>query len=509
MESNEAKLLGLIEKAVQKNLSKGRTGLLFSGGLDSVIIALVLKRVGIKFTCFFSYLRGIGEPKDLAFAKKAAKALGLKLETSSITLEQLPSLLQETCSTISSTGPVQVGVALPLMLACKSAKKAGVKTVFTGMGADELFCGYAKFKESKRPTALSKKLLKSLYQNDLPRDKAIAKKFGLFLKTPYLASTIQKFALALPKSQKLSSSQNKIILRKLALFLNLCPELAQRKKLAAQYGSNFDKAIEKLARKAGKSKSSYLQSFQKPAVRASQSKGLKKPALPKPKIAALFSGGKDSCLALWKMQQNFPIACLISVIPKNEDSFMYHKPSLKILRLQSKALGIPLLTEKTLGLKEKELSALRKALANAKKRFGIEGVVSGALYSSYQRKRIQKICNSLSLKLFSPLWHMGQEAELKEFAEQGFVFIMVKIAGLGLGKEWLGRSIGKREIAQLGSLEKKFGFNVAGEGGEYESLVLNAPNFSKALRIVKAKKVMENEFTGVLEIKKAVLEAKN
>ena len=488
MEKEEEKLLRLLEKAVKKSAPRKEFGLLFSGGIDSMLLALVMKRQNLKFKCFFGYFNGFGNPKDFAFAKKAAKVLNLKLETSSIGLKQLPSLVEETISTISSTNPVQTGVALPLMLACKKAEQKDIKTVFTGMGADELFCGYAKFRQSKNVKALSKKLLNSLASNDFQRDKAIAAKHNLSLKTPFLSASIQKFALALPKNQKLSSKQNKIILRGLALFLGLPPKLSQRKKVAAQYGSNFDKALEKSAKKLKQSKSDYLKSFSKP------------------KIAALFSGGKDSCLALWKMQQQgFSVECLISVLPENEDSFMYHKPNFQILKLQSKTLGIPLLIERTSGVKEKELSALRKALAKAKKQFKITGVVSGALYSNYQRKRIQKICDSLQLELFSPLWHMGQEAELEELISNNFVFIFTKAAGLGLSREWLGRVIGKQELAGLESLNKKFGFNIAGEGGEYESLVLNAPNFEKGLKIVKAEKIMQNEFTGLMKIKKAVL----
>jgi asparagine synthase (glutamine-hydrolysing) len=492
MEKNEKQLLELLEHSVKKNAPKQEFGILFSGGLDSALLALLCKRLNLKFKLFFGCLKGMGKPKDLEFAESTAKNLNLKLETSSIPMKGLPALLKETIPLINSTSPVQVGVALPLMLACRKAKSKGIKTVLTGMGADELFCGYAKFQGVKDIASFSYNLIQALPKKDLARDLSIASANGLVLRTPFLDAKLTKFALSLPKELKLDSNQNKIILRKLALSLGLPKEITERKKVAAQYGSNFDKGIEKLARVQRKSKSQYLQSLTE-----------------RKKIAALFSGGKDSCLALWKVQQQgFSVECLVSIIPENPDSFMYHKPNEKILRLQSKALGIPLLVKQTKGEKEKELKELKLALAEAKKKYRIEGVVCGALHSEYQTKRVQEICDALGLFLLSPLWHMGQLEELLELANSGFSFIFTKVAALGLGGEWLGKPITHTEVIALQALNQKHGFNVAGEGGEYESLVLDAPNFKKRLLIKKAEKKMENEFTGFLDIGEARLEEK-
>ncbi len=497
----EKKLRKLLKNSIQKNASKKKFGILFSGGIDSVLLALLCKKLNLNFTCFFGYVKGSTEAKDLVVAKKAAKEIGADLEIASLPSEKLEELIANLVHLIGSASPVQVGVAVPIAISCKKAKEKGISTVFSGMGADELFCGYAKFKDSKDLALDSLKLVNMLPEKDLKRDLAIASSNGLELKTPFLDAAILKFALSLPKIQKLSADRNKIILRELALSLSLSQELAERKKMAAQYGSNSDKAIEKLAKKAKKSKTKYLESFlDKKKIEAFSGKK---------KIAALFSGGKDSCLALWKMQQQgFEVKCLISIIPKNPDSFMYHKPNLKILRLQSKALGIPLIIERTKGEKEKELAELKKALIKAKKQFWLSGVVSGALYSNYQRERIQKICKSLSLEFYSPLWHLGQLDELLELFNNGFVFVLEKIAALGLSEEWLGKSISMADIVVLAALDKKFGFNVAGEGGEYESIVLDAPNFKTYIKILRSKKQMKNTFTGMLEIDDAVLESK-
>ncbi len=496
LEKNSKQLLQLLETTVRNAVPKQRLGLLFSAGIDSLLLALLLKKMKLKFTCFFGFVEGIGKPKDLEFAVRAAKKFGLKLETNSKKIGELPALLPRIIPIIKSNNPVSVGIALPLFLACEKAKQKGIKTIFSGQGADELFYGYSRFKKTKNLKKESRTALNKLLKKDLQWNNAIASSNNLQLALPFLNQKIINFSKKLPEKFKISGEGNKIILRQAALYLGTGEEFAERKKVAAQYGSNADKAIEKLAKQSGaKGKTEYLSRFTKEK---------------KMKIAALFSGGKDSCLALWKMQQQgYDICCLVSILPARSDSFMYHRPEKKVLEMQSKALGIPLIVEKTRGEKEKELAELKKALIEAKKSFGVQGVVSGALYSNYQRERAQTICDSLQLKLFSPLWHKKQEEELRELVDNGFVFVFTKVAAMGLGKEWLGKQIGKKEITELKNLNEKIGLNVAGEGGEFESLVLEAPNYCKRIRIVSAQTIMKNEFTGELKIKKTVLEEKS
>jgi len=494
MREESGKLLELLESAIRKSAPSGKFGLLFSGGIDSLLLAAIFKRMGLDFTCFFGFVDGVGEPKDLSFALRAAKRLGLRLETASVPIGEVPALLEKIVP-LTGGSPVDAGVALPLFIACEKAGKSGVAAVFSGQGADELFAGYARFMRSKdfRLDALS--ALQHLADKGIAWNTAIAAVNGLRLLLPFLDPDLVKFALRLPPELKISRGRNKVILRETALALGVPEEFAERKKTAAQYGSKSDKAIEKLAKKAGLSKTGFLGQFAKQR---------------KQKIAALFSGGKDSCLALWLMQQQgFEVSCLVSVIPENPDSFMYHKPDLRVLQLQSKALGIPLLVERTKGEKEKELSALKRAILKAKEKFGVQGVACGALYSSYQRERVQKICDGLGMGLFSPLWHMPQDEELRLLQKSDFVFIITKIAAAGLGEKWLGRHIGENEISELLAIAEKRGFNPAGEGGEYESLVLGAPNFRGRIQIADSGKIMRNDCAGALRIKKALLLGKH
>ena len=224
------------------------------------------------------------------------------------------------------------------------------------------------------------------------------------------------------------------------------------------------------------------------------------------KIGALFSSGKDSSYALYLMQrQNHEIKCLITIKSKNPDSYMFHTPNIDMVGLQAESMGIPLVEQTTDGKKEHELKDLEKALKRAKEEYKINAVVTGALFSKYQKIRIENVCDKLGLKVFSPLWHMNQEAVMREIINEGFKFILVKIAADGLDESWLGKVITHKDIDRLVELSKKIGFNVALEGGEAESLVVDSPMFKSGIVVKEAEKVMENKHTGIYKIIKAEL----
>ena len=227
------------------------------------------------------------------------------------------------------------------------------------------------------------------------------------------------------------------------------------------------------------------------------------------KLAVLFSGGKDSTFTLYYcLKQKLDVKCLITLKSSNKDSYMFHTPNINITEQQSKALNIPLLEQTTSGEKELELEVLKKAIIAAKNRYSIDTIAVGAVLSNYQSERVNKICKELQLACYSPLWHKNQELLLTEIVDSGFEIIIQSIAADGLNKKWIGRKIDKQAIAELVQLQKKFGLNPTGEGGEYESLVLNAPIFKKRIVIEKSSIIMENECTGKLIIEKIRLEDK-
>lgn len=223
------------------------------------------------------------------------------------------------------------------------------------------------------------------------------------------------------------------------------------------------------------------------------------------KIAVLFSGGKDSTFALFKAMQEHEIACLISIISDNPESYMFHTPNIHIVEMQAEAIDLPLIKAKTKGIKEDELRDLKRAIEKAKKKYKIEGIVTGAVASRYQAERIQKICDDLSLKCINPLWGISQTQLLNEIVDSKFKVIITQIAAEGFNEAWLGREINKKTVKELEELNKKYGLSIAFEGGEAETLVVNAPFFKREIKIIKAKKLMDSGCSGYLKIEKAEL----
>ena len=222
------------------------------------------------------------------------------------------------------------------------------------------------------------------------------------------------------------------------------------------------------------------------------------------KLAVLFSGGKDSYLALQYASIDHEISCLLTIESEKEDSWMFHTPAIEWTRLQAKAMEIDHLISKTSGVKEEELGDLRSIIESAISKYSIEGIVTGALASVYQSTRIQKICNDLGLWCFNPLWQMPQKQLLQELLSSKINSIITGVAAEPFDDTWLGRSLDSECIDDLISLESRYRINPAGEGGEIESFVLSAPLFRKSIKIADSKKHYSN-FSGILEIKEAFL----
>src|SRR3989339_141823 len=187
------------------------------------------------------------------------------------------------------------------------------------------------------------------------------------------------------------------------------------------------------------------------------------------KVAVLFSGGKDSCMASYLAKEaGHELSCLISIVSENKESYMFHTPSIEKTKKQAEVMQIPLIIQKTKGKKEIELKDLKKAIKKAKDEYHIGGIVTGALQSIYQASRIQKICNELDLECFNPLW---QKDEFE----------------YPLDESWLGKEINEEFIDKVKKLNQKYQIHPAGEGGEFETFTLNCPLFKKSLNITDKK----------------------
>jgi predicted ATP pyrophosphatase (TIGR00289 family) len=219
------------------------------------------------------------------------------------------------------------------------------------------------------------------------------------------------------------------------------------------------------------------------------------------RVGVLATGGKDSTLALYKvMSEGYEVRYLVSMIPLREDSLMFHYPNIRLVDLFAEAVEIPLVKAETLAVEESEVEDLKRLIEG----LDVDAIVSGAIASTYQKSRIEKICEQLKLKCLAPLWQENPLDVLKEILGLKFEVIITGVYAYGFDKQWLGRKINEATIEDLIELNRRYGVSLVGEGGEYETLVLNAPFFKKRIKIVDAEKVWKNQ-SGYFLVRKAEL----
>jgi ABC transporter with metal-binding/Fe-S-binding domain ATP-binding protein len=187
--------------------------------------------------------------------------------------------------------------------------------------------------------------------------------------------------------------------------------------------------------------------------------------------AALTSGGKDSVLACQKaIDSGKEVEFLVTVLPENRESYMFHSANLDAVPVIARHAGMKYVEIRTHGRKEEELADLERGLSC----LPVEGIVVGAIASAYQNDRIAAIAGRLSLDVFAPLWNRNPETIVEEVANR-LEAVIVVTAAEGLDESFLGARFDASLIQRLKKISEKHRINIAGEGGEYESLTLNAP----------------------------------
>ena len=456
-----SELLELIRASVKRRIPVGeKFGVLFSGGLDSTLIAYLCKDSGADFNCYTVAVEepGMKVAEDLEFARRVAARHGFELRIKRLRIEELERYLKEVIPCIEDTDVVKASVALPLYVACEFAMEDGIKTVLYGLGTEELFAGYERHKRVKLEEVGEECLagLMGAYERDLYRDDVIANHCGISLRAPFLAPELVEFGLRIPPVLKLHNGEDKLILREIARRELGLAEVASRKKRAIQYGSNFLKAMDKLrARKGYRYKRDYIRTFY-PARNIN--------------LGCIFNSGIESIYALWLMQKaGYQVDCLIA--SDSTSAFTSYMP--EVAEQQAKALGLPLIMEPERG----NLSA---ALREAKAKYQIGGIITDVSDDEAAKDKIERVAAEEGLAVLSPLWHINYETELRLALS---LFEVILSAVPGEHRAWLGKRITPND-SDIEWLVK--------HRGEYQTLVLNGPMFSDRIEIV----AREGEDTG-------------
>ena len=198
------------------------------------------------------------------------------------------------------------------------------------------------------------------------------------------------------------------------------------------------------------------------------------------KVAVLSSGGKDSAAAIWWSQcKGWEVTHLVTMLVTGDDSMMFQIPGTQIVELQASACNTTWLPVMTDGQPESEVNDLQKELA----KLPIDGIVSGALRSDYQKTRLERMCENLEIKSFTPLWHQSAQSHLRGLIENGFKIMITGVSSDGLDDEWLGKVLDLESYEVLRGLSDRFRFNIDGEGGEYETLVIDGPHMNSAINV--------------------------
>nr|XP_034189811.1 diphthine--ammonia ligase isoform X3 [Osmia lignaria] len=245
------------------------------------------------------------------------------------------------------------------------------------------------------------------------------------------------------------------------------------------------------------------------------------------RVVALVSGGKDSCFNMMQcIAAGHDIVALANLYPvgKDElDSFMFQTVGYQGVEYIAEAIGLPMYREPTFGrsrMQEKyyyptendEVEDLFRLLSKVKERENIEAVSSGAILSDYQRIRVENVCGRLGLVSLSYLWRRDQDELLKEMIGSSVNAVLIKVAALGLEPRHLGKPISEMQ-SHLAKIKEKYGVNICGEGGEYETFTLDCPLFNKSIIIDEYESVIHSNDNiapvGYLNFKKIHVQNKN
>lgn len=247
----------LMESMKKRTQDFQRIGIVFSGGIDSVLVAYMAKQMVPEVVCYTCGLRG---SNDIEYSRQIAEQLGLDLQVNELTTDDVERLIPEIIHTIEDSNAGQVEVAIPVYGAVKLAHEQGIRVMLTGQGADELFAGYSwysKIAESNGYLKMRDHMVEDLlllYKETLEREDKITMTHSVELREPFLDIDVIKTALEINPKLNVEGSDDifgKRVHRETAVNLGIPRNIAYRIKEAAQHGSGIHGAIDSIARKNG------------------------------------------------------------------------------------------------------------------------------------------------------------------------------------------------------------------------------------------------------------------
>jgi diphthine-ammonia ligase len=209
------------------------------------------------------------------------------------------------------------------------------------------------------------------------------------------------------------------------------------------------------------------------------------------KVFISWSGGKDGCLACYRAANSgLDIRCLANTITEDGERSYSHGISAGVIRVQSEALGIPIIQRRT---SSKNYEAEFVKMLKGFKGEGIQGGVFGDIDFEPHREWIEKVCRQADITPHLPLWQESQKKLMEEFIDAGFIAVVITVRADIFGEEVLGRTIDRNFIKELEELGKTRAITPCGEAGEYHTLVIDGPLFQKRLEIKESRKVTRGE----------------
>jgi asparagine synthase (glutamine-hydrolysing) len=249
----------VLEEAVRKRVhDRKHVGIIYSGGIDSFLIAYIVQKLGVPFTC---YVAGRDEgSSDIEWAKKTALEHDFPLQVKLLSAQDIEGIIPEVIRTIEDHSLNQVEVAIPVFAAMRMAQEAGERVVLTGQGADELFGGYpwyAKIVDQESYDNFTSRSWEDtflLYKECLEREDKIAMAHSIELRVPYLDPEVIRLAFSVTPRLKIREGRDalgKRVHRALGVVLGIPEDIAFRSKEAAQHGANVHNVFSELANKHG------------------------------------------------------------------------------------------------------------------------------------------------------------------------------------------------------------------------------------------------------------------